>query len=161
MSAHPHGAHDNHTHDASHTHAKEARDGCVVSLHYTGTLTDGSVFDSSTDREPLRFTLGSRQVVPGFEAAVAGMKVGEKKTFTVSKDQAYPYNKEMVITMPRSQAPPGMELEQGMTLALRSPTGEVIPALIKHLDADNITLDLNPAVAGKDLTFAVEVVKIE
>lgn len=138
-----------------------ATDGKKVSLQYTGTLADGSVFDTSDGREPLTFTLGSRQVIPGFEAAVAGMRVGEKKTFTVPKDQAYPHHAEMVITMPRSQAPPDMQLSQGMTLALKSPAGEVIPAVVVELDAENVTLDLNPAVAGKDLTFTVEVTAIE
>lgn len=138
-----------------------ATDGKKVSLHYTGTLADGSVFDSSEGREPLTFTLGAHQVIPGFESAVAGMRVGEKKTFTVPKDQAYPHHAEMVITMPRSQAPAEMELKEGMTLALKSPEGRVIPATLVKLDDENVTLDLNPAVAGKDLTFSVEVVKIE
>jgi peptidylprolyl isomerase len=138
-----------------------ATDGKKVSLHYTGTLADGSVFDSSDGREPLTFTLGARQVIPGFESAVAGMHVGQKKTFTVPKDQAYPHHAEMVITMPRTQVPPDMTLEQGMTLALKSPAGEVIPAVVVKLDDENVTLDLNPAVAGKDLTFTVEVVTIE
>ena len=142
-------------------HVLVAIDGKKVSLHYTGTLVDGSVFDSSEGREPLTFTLGSRQVIAGFESAVAGMHVGQTKTFTVPKDQAYPHHAEMVITMPRNQVPPDMELADGMTLALKSPAGEVIPAVVVKLDAENVTLDLNPAVAGKDLTFTVEVVKIE
>lgn len=137
------------------------KEGSVVTLHYTGKLADGTVFDSSEGKQPLTFTVGSKQVIPGFEKGVLGMSAGEKKTVQVPKEDAYEYHAELVQTVPREAAPQGLELKEGMTLALRAPTGQVIPARVTKLTDENVTIDLNPPIAGKDLTFEIEIVKVE
>lgn len=137
------------------------RDGNTVTLHYTGTLTDGSVFDSSEGKEPLVVTLGQGMLIPGFEKALLGMKVGEKKTFTVPKEEAYEYHDELIVKMPRGSAPKDLELQVGALLVLRAPNGQRVPGKVIALDEHIITVDMNVPVAGKDLTFSVEIVKVE
>ena len=136
-------------------------DGSTVTLHYTGKLTDGTVFDSSVGRDPLVVKVGAHQVIPGFEKGLIGMAVGEKKTIHVSKEDGYQYHKELVQTVPREAAPKEMKLEEGITLALRAPTGQVIPARLTKVTDTELTLDLNSPLAGKELVFDVEVVKVE
>ena len=138
-----------------------AKDGSTVALHYKGTLADGAVFDHSEGREPLSFVVGEGQVIPGFENAVRGMKMGEKKTFTVKKGEGYEYHAELVQTISRDAAPKELALTEGMSLALRAPNGQVVPARITKLTEKDITLDLNSPLAGKELTFAIEIVKVE
>ena len=137
------------------------KDASVVTLHYTGKLDDGTVFDSSKGKEPLTFTIGKQQVIPGFEKPLLGMEAGEKKSFTVSKEDGYQHHPELIQIVPRGSAPPNMELKEGMILALRAPTGQVVPAKITKLTDTEITLDLNSPLAGKELTFEVEIVKVE
>jgi FKBP-type peptidyl-prolyl cis-trans isomerase 2 len=137
------------------------KEGSVVTLHYTGKLEDGTVFDSSEGKDPLTFTVGGKQVIPGFEKGVIGMQKGEKKTIHVVKEDAYEYHAELVQTVPRAAAPKELELQEGMTLALRAPTGQVIPARVTKLTEENITIDLNPPIAGKDLTFDIEIVQVD
>ncbi len=132
----------------------------AVSLHYTGTLADGSVFDSSVGGEPMTVTLGEGSLIPGFEQAVVGMHVGEKKTFTVKAADAYPYDDNLVMTMPREAAPKDMELAVGMTLLLQGPGGQRLQARVTDLSDKGMTLDANPPVAGKDLTFAIELLSV-
>jgi FKBP-type peptidyl-prolyl cis-trans isomerase 2 len=135
--------------------------GSKVTLHYTGTLADGTVFDSSVGHDPLTFTVGEQQVIPGFENGMLGLTVGDKKKIHVSKEDGYQYHSELIQTIPRSAAPPELQLKEGMTIALRAPTGQVIPAVVtKFTDAD-ITIDMNPPLAGKELTFEVEILKVE
>jgi FKBP-type peptidyl-prolyl cis-trans isomerase 2 len=138
-----------------------AKSGDKVRIHYTGTLSDGSVFDSSEGREPLEFTLGSGQVIPGFDAGVTGMSVGEKKTVEIPCDQAYgPSHSEAIQDVPREQIPAEIPLEVGMQLQMQAPTGQVVPVTVVKITEEAVTLDANHALAGKDLTFALELVEI-
>jgi peptidylprolyl isomerase len=133
----------------------------VVKVHYTGTLANGEVFDSSEGREPLEVTMGEGQLIIGFENALMGMAVKEKKTFTLAPDDAYGQrDTNAVHRFPRSQIPPDMEIEVGQVLALSSPQGQQVPAKVVELTDDQVILDLNHPLAGESLTFAIEVVGI-
>ena len=138
-----------------------AKSGDTVRIHYTGTLSDGSVFDSSEGREPLEFTLGSGQVIPGFDNGVTGMSVGEKKTIEIPSDEAYgPVHEEARQDVPRAQIPAEIPLEIGIQLQMQSPTGQVVPVTVVAITEEAVTLDANHPLAGKDLTFALELVSI-
>jgi len=139
----------------------QAKPGDTVHFHYTGTLADGSVFDSSQGREPLSFTLGSGQIIPGLDAAIAGMAVGEAKTVTIPADQAYgAHNPANVQSIPRDQIPPNIPTEPGTQLQMQTPDGQAIPVRVAAADAQTVTLDANHPLAGQDLTFAVEIVAL-
>ncbi|MDV4145782.1 MULTISPECIES: FKBP-type peptidyl-prolyl cis-trans isomerase [Shimia] len=138
-----------------------AKSGDTVRIHYTGTLSDGSVFDSSEGRDPLEFTLGSGQVIPGFDTGVTGMEVGEKKTIEIPSDEAYgPVHEEARQDVPRAQIPDEIPLEVGIQLQMQSPTGQVVPVTVVAITDEAVTLDANHPLAGKDLTFALELVSI-
>lgn len=129
--------------------------GDLVRVHYRGTLTDGTVFDSSEGREPLEFTLGEGMVIPGFETAVTGMEVGSSVIRTIPADEAYgPMREEMVINIPKDQFPADMPLELGQELQLQGPGG-VLVAQIVGIEEDEIMLDANHPLAGEDLTFSI------
>lgn len=138
-----------------------AKAGDTVHFHYTGTLADGSVFDSSEGRDPLSFTLGSGQIIPGLDAAIAGMSVGETKTVTIPAAEAYgepdPRNRQAV---PRDQVPAHVPTEVGTQLQMQAPDGRAIPVVIVEANDAEIVLDANHPLAGKDLTFAVEIVAV-
>ncbi|MFZ3033446.1 MAG: peptidylprolyl isomerase [Parvibaculum sp.] len=135
--------------------------GDTVKVHYTGTLGDGTVFDSSQGREPLGFTVGSGQVIPGFDSAVADMNVGESKTFTIPCAEAYgEHDPRMVQDVPRSEMPPEMELTVGMRLSARGPDGREIALVVNELTDEVVKLDANHPLAGQDLTFAIELVSV-
>ncbi|GAB4259052.1 MAG: peptidylprolyl isomerase [Pararhodobacter sp.] len=139
----------------------QAQAGNTVHFHYTGTLSDGTVFDSSQGREPLSFTLGSGQIIPGLDAAIAGMSAGEKKTVTIPADQAYgPHNPQNVQQIPRAQIPDHIPTEPGTTLQMQTPQGQAIPVVVTAADDETVTLDANHPLAGRDLTFAVEIVAV-
>lgn len=139
----------------------EVKSGDTVSIHYTGTLDDGSTFDSSAGRDPLQFTVGSGQVIPGFDTAVTGMTVGEKKTVTIPSDQAYgPAHPEAIQAIPRENIPDEIPLEIGLQLQAQSPQGQPIPVTVTEITETEVTLDANHRLAGKDLTFALELVQI-
>lgn len=139
----------------------QAKQGDTVKIHYTGTLKDGTVFDSSEGRDPLAFTIGSGQVIPGFDEAVSGMKVDEKKNVTIPADKAYgARNEEMVINAPRDQVPADINPEVGQKLQMQGPDEQLIVVEITEVNEDSITLDANPPLAGKDLTFDIELVRI-
>jgi len=139
----------------------QAKNGDTVNINYTGTLNDGTVFDSSEGRDPLSFTLGSGQVIPGFEEAVMGMEVGESKNVQIPADKAYgPRNEELVIEAPRDQVPPDINPEVGMQLQMGGPDGQVVVVEIIEVTGENIKLDANPPLAGQDLNFAIELVGI-
>jgi peptidylprolyl isomerase len=142
--------------------AAVARNGDTVQVHYTGKLADGTVFDSSVGREPLEFTLGAGQVIPGFEKAVLGMKVGEKKTVTIPADEAYgPRRDELAAEVPREKLPSGTTPAVGQQLLMREPDGSEIVVTITEISDDTVTIDANHPLAGKDLTFEIELVKIK
>lgn len=141
--------------------ADEAKKGDTVKVHYTGKLDDGTVFDSSEGREPLEFTLGEQQVIPGFEEAVEGMKVGDSKTTTIPSDQAYgPYNDEMVLQVDRSRLPAGAAPQVGDEMQVRTPDGTVIPVVIVDVAENAVTIDANHPLAGQNLTFDLDLVEI-
>jgi peptidylprolyl isomerase len=142
--------------------ASEARNGDAVQVHYTGKLADGTVFDSSVGREPLEFTLGAGQMIPGFEKAVFGMKVGEKKTVTIPADEAYgPYRDDLVVEISREKLPSDMTPEVGQQLVMRQPDGTEIVVVITAVSDETVTIDANHPLAGKELTFEIELVKIK
>ncbi|MGR3637617.1 MAG: FKBP-type peptidyl-prolyl cis-trans isomerase [Shimia sp.] len=138
-----------------------AKSGDTVRIHYTGTLSDGSVFDSSEGRDPLEFTLGSGQVIPGFDNAVDGMSVGDKKVAEIPADQAYgPRQDDAMQDVPREQIPAEIPLEVGLQLQMQAPTGQVVPVTVVEITDETVKLDANHMLAGKDLTFAIELVSI-
>ncbi|WP_212524777.1 peptidylprolyl isomerase [Actibacterium sp. MT2.3-13A] len=139
----------------------QVKSGDTVRIHYTGTLTDGTVFDSSEGREPLEFTVGSGQIIPGLDKALPGMAVGEKKTVVAVADEAYGQpdpNARQAI--PRDQIPADIPLEVGLMLEMRTPQGQSMPVTVAELTDDSVTLDANHRLAGHDLTFAIELVEI-
>lgn len=139
----------------------QAKKGDTVKVHYTGKLKDGTVFDSSQGREPLQFTIGSGQVIPGFEEAVTGMAPQESKTADIPADQAYgARHEEMVMEVPREQVPPDIQPEVGQRLQVGMQGGQPIVVTITEVGETNITLDANPPLAGKDLIFDIELVEI-
>ncbi len=138
-----------------------AQSGDSVKIHYTGTLEDGTTFDSSEGRDPLQFTLGSGQVIVGFDEAVSGMEIGEKKTVNIPADKAYGQrNEEMIITAPRDQVPKDINPEVGQQLQMAGPDNQPIVVQITEVTDEHIILDANPPLAGKDLTFDIELVAI-
>ena len=139
-----------------------AQDGNTVKVHYTGTLEDGSVFDTSVGKEPLEFTLGEGRVITGFENAVRGMKVGQSKTVSIPVDEAYGQHRDdLVLVVERSQLPEDREPEVGQQLYMQQPNGSTITVIIIELSETTATLDANHPLAGKDLTFEIELVEIK
>jgi peptidylprolyl isomerase len=141
----------------------KVKSGDKIKVHYKGTLTEGGeMFDSSEGRDPLEFTVGAGMVIPGFDNGVVDMEIGEKRTINIPVDQAYgPKNEQNVIDVDRAQLPPEMkELEAGMMLQMMTPDGQPIPVTIVSYTDDKVKLDANHALAGKDLTFDLELVSI-
>ncbi|OGQ87483.1 MAG: peptidylprolyl isomerase [Deltaproteobacteria bacterium RIFOXYD12_FULL_56_24] len=139
----------------------QAKKGDSVKIHYTGTLEDGTVFDSSAGRDPLAFTLGGGQVIVGFDEAVLGMSIGDKKKVTIPAHKAYgEKNEEMIIEVPLAQVPPDLEPEVGQKLQMGGPNGELVVVTVVEVNEAVVVLDANPPLAGKDLTFALELVAI-
>ena len=135
--------------------------GNTVSVHYTGTLNDGTQFDSSREREPLSFLVGDGQVIPGFESAVLGMQEGETKTITILAENAYgPKNDQAVQVVERSRFPNGFEGNVGESVTGQTGEGQAFRATIVSVEENTVTLDFNHPLAGQDLTFEVELVSI-
>lgn len=139
----------------------EVKPGDTVHIHYTGTLTDGTVFDSSDGRDPLTFEVGSGQIIPGLDAALPGMTVGDKKSVEVPADQAYgamdPNARQQV---PREGIPADIPLDPGVQLQVQTENGQVLPVTVLEVNDEYVTLDANHALAGKDLKFDIELVAI-
>ncbi len=143
------------------TFMEQVKDGDVVKVHYTGKLTNGEQFDSSTGREPLEFTVGAGQMIKGFDAAMPGMKVGEKKTINILPEDAYGVKDEQaIIEFPKENIPKEMKPEVGMQLQLRNENGQPFPVTIAEIKDDVIVLDANHSLAGKELVFDIELVEI-
>lgn len=137
-----------------------AKPGDTVRVHYTGKLDDGQVFDSSDGRQPLEFQLGSGQVIAGFEQAVTGMEPGESRSITIPSDQAYgPHREENIVSVPRQQFPDDIEPAVGQQLQM-SQGGQVHRVTVTDVGEENISLDANHPLAGKDLTFDLKLVEI-
>jgi FKBP-type peptidyl-prolyl cis-trans isomerase 2 len=143
--------------------APQAKNGNIVQVDYTGKLADGTVFDSSVGSEPLEFKLGAGQVIPGFEKAVLGMKVGEKKTVTIPANEAYgPHRDEQVVELSREELPSDLTPQVGQQLVVNQQDGRQIIVVITNVSDNNtVTIDANHPLAGKDLTFEIELVKIQ
>lgn len=139
-----------------------AKSGDAVKVHYTGTLDDGSVFDSSAGREPLEFTLGEGMMIPGFEQAVLGMAIGEKKAkVNIPSAEAYGEPREdMIIEVPSSNVPEDLNPQVGQQLAVTRPDGQPMPVTVLEVREDAVLLDANHPLAGKDLNFEIELVSI-
>jgi len=136
---------------------RQAVKGDTVKVHYTGTLSDGTVFDSSREREALNVTLGSGQLISGFEDALMGMTVGETKKLKIVSGQAYgPRREDLVIRVEKEQFPPHIEPQEGLMLNLKGPQEEQIQAVITEISEESVTLDANHPLAGEDLTFDIE-----
>ena len=140
----------------------QAKNGDTVQIHYTGRLDDGTVFDSSEDREPLEFTLGENQVIPGFESAVEGMEEGESKTTEIPSEEAYgDHRDDLVVDVPKDRLPDGMDPDVGERLQMQSPDGHTFNATVVGTDQSSLKMDANHPLAGKDLTFDIELVNID
>lgn len=138
-----------------------ANKGNSVKVHYTGKLEDGTVFDSSANREPLQFTLGDGNMIKGFDTAVHGMAVGDEKSVTIPCEEAYGEKREdMMLDIPLEQVPPHIKPEIGMELSLQNQAGQPVPVKVTNIDEEKITLDANHPLAGKDLIFDITLVEI-
>jgi peptidylprolyl isomerase len=140
---------------------QQVKTGDKVKVHYTGTLDDGSVFDSSVGRDPLEFEIGSGQVIRGFEEAVTGMKIGEKKTVLIPAENAYGQSQaDLIMEVPLEQVPADLKPEIGMRLEVGGADGQVLRVTVAEITDKVVILDANPPLAGQDLTFALELVSV-
>lgn len=140
----------------------QAKSGDTVKIHYTGTLNDGSQFDSSAGRDPLEFVLGSGQVIPGFDNAVEGMAVGDSKNVQIAPEDAYgPRHEQLIQEVPKTALPEDMTPEVGMGLQSQTPDGQVMQLTVTEVSEATITVDANHPLAGETLTFDIELVAIQ
>lgn len=140
---------------------RAAVNGDFVRVHYTGTLSDGSQFDSSEGRDPLEFTLGAGQMIPGFEDAVRGMKVGEKKTVAIPASEAYgERNEDLVVQVSFEDSPELVGIEVGQQIRMSTPGGQTFPATVTEVTSEGATVDANHRLAGEDLSFEIRLVEI-
>lgn len=138
-----------------------AQDGDIVQVHYTGTLDDGSQFDSSSGKDPLEFTIGAGQMIPGFEDAVRGMKKGEVKTVTIPAADAYgEKSQEMIFSYLKEDLPEGMDPKVGDQLVMSQSSGGIMPVTVIEITDTTIVIDANHQLAGEDLTFAIELIEL-
>lgn len=136
------------------------KSGDTISVNYTGKFENGDVFDTSEDRDPLVFTVGTGQLISGFDEAVVGMKAGDKKTITIVPEDGYgEHREELVIDMPASNIPPDMELAAGMQVQLVDQSGNPVPAVVHEIGADVVKMDVNHPLAGKTLVFDIEIME--
>ena len=141
---------------------RKAQAGDTVAVHYRGTLDSGELFDSSEGGDPLKFRIGDEQVIPGFEQAVVGMEVGDKKTERIPADNAYgPHRTELVLSTDRSAIPDDVTLEEGDIVEVMFSNGQRAPVRVMRVSDEGVELDANHPLAGQDLTFELELVAIE
>jgi peptidylprolyl isomerase len=135
--------------------------GDTVRIHYTGRLDDGKVFDSSVGRQPLEFKLGSGQVIGGFDSAITGMEAGQEKAVTIPAADAYgPHREELLLRVPRSDLPDGFDPQVGRQIQVSTPDGQTIQATVARADEEGLLLDVNHPLAGRDLTFDIQLVSV-
>ena len=140
---------------------QQAKKGDKVKVHYHGRLIDGTTFDSSQDRQPLEFEVGSGMVIKGFDDGITGMKVGDKKTINIPAENAYgEKNAEMIIEYPKAQFPEHIELQVGTPLVMSSASGQQFQVKIIEIKDDVVVLDANHPLAGEELIFDLELVEI-
>lgn len=139
----------------------QAKQGSTVKVHYTGKLTNEQVFDSSREREPLEFTVGAGQMIPGFDTAVDGMAIGDNKQVTIAAEEAYgPRNEDAVFKLPKTQLPEDLEPQVGMQLQASREDGQTQALLIVGIEETEVVLDANHPLAGEDLIFDIELVSV-
>ncbi len=139
----------------------QAKQGDTVRINYTGRLADGTVFDTSLSRHPLQFTLGKGQLIAGFEQAVLGMNAGEKKTVVIPAEEAYgPHRAEHVVAMERKNLPAHVNPQVGQRLEITQADNQTVLVTVTDISETSITLDANHPLAGKALTFDVELINI-
>jgi peptidylprolyl isomerase len=139
----------------------QAGTGDTVRVHYTGTLDDGTVFDTSSGREPLEFTIGSGQVIPGFDRVVDGMNPGDAETVKIPAEEAYgPHREEMMLEVDRAQVPAELNPQVGERLEIKQQNGQSVPVTVTAVTETLVTLDGNHPLAGQALTFEIELVEI-
>ena len=140
----------------------QVKAGDTVRIHYTGTLTTGETFDSPEGRDPLEFVVGSGQIIPGLDKAIPGMEVGDKKTVEVPCVEAYGESDPNARqSIPRGQIPENIPVDPGTQLQMQAPSGQVIPVVVVSANDEEVVLDANHPLAGKDLTFAIELVGLD
>ena len=139
-----------------------AQRGNLVSVNYTGKLTDGSIFDTSEGREPIQFTIGGNQVIPAFESSVIGKPEGFKTTISINAENAYgQVRPELIVKVPINSVPQGVSVGQVLyAVDPNQPQGQQIACSVIEVNSDHVVIDANHPLAGKDLTFDIELVKI-
>ena len=136
----------------------KVKSGDSVKVHYTGKLDDGTVFDTSENKEPLAFTAGQGMVIKGFDSAVIGMEVGESKTIKIPSDKAYgPHKAEMVMVVDRKEVPENLNPQVGQMLQVRQKDGQAFAVKVTEVTEASLTIDANHPLAGKDLTFDISI----
>ena len=139
----------------------EAKKGDTVKVHFTGKLSDGTVFDTSDGKDPIQFTLGSGQVIEGFDEGVTGMQVGESKTINIPQEKGYGERRdELMLEVERKHLPDNIDPEHGERLEMEDPNGRKIRVTVTDKTDEKLVLDANPPLAGQDLTFDIELVEI-
>jgi FKBP-type peptidyl-prolyl cis-trans isomerase 2 len=147
--------------DFKKTIMQQAQNGDKVKVHYHGTLRNGEIFDSSNGKEPLEFTVGSGQVIKGFDEGVKGMQVGDKKKVEINVEDAYgDKSQDMIIEFPKAQFPPDMNPEIGQQLMMSNGSGQSFPVTVTEVREESVVLDANHPLAGQDLIFDIELVEI-
>jgi peptidylprolyl isomerase len=142
--------------------SQTAQKGNTVSVEYTGKLENGDIFDTSIGKDPLSFTMGASQVIPGFDNALMDMAVGDSKTVNIPPEEAYGERKDdLFVSMPLASVPPDMDLKPEMMVHLTDKSGNPVPATVISIEGENVNLDVNHPMAGKTLIFEIELVKIE
>ncbi len=140
----------------------KAKNGRIVKVHYVGKLEDGTIFDSSKDRDPIQFEIGKNTVIPGFEEGIIGMEVGEKKEIVLTPEKAYgPYRKEFVTVVERKHFKDPQNLKIGQQVKVQLPDNQFAYFVITNIADDKVTLDGNHPLAGKNLIFEVELISVE
>jgi FKBP-type peptidyl-prolyl cis-trans isomerase SlpA len=140
----------------------QVKENNTVKVNYTGKLADGQVFDSSEGKEPIEFTLGQGQLIPGFEKGLIDMKLNEKKTITIAKEEAYgEVNKDLIQEVKKTELPQDMAPEVGMGLVSKSPDGQEMNLMVVEVREESIVIDGNHPLAGKELIFDLEVLEIK
>ena len=141
---------------------KEAQVGDLVSVHYTGKLKNGEVFDSSKDRDPLEFTLGNKELLAGFEDGVVGMKPGEAKSVTLEPDNAFGHRREdLLLELPKEEFPQNITPSVGLQLRLSNASGSEMTVVVTEVGEETVTLDGNHPLSGQTVTFDIELVEIK
>ena len=139
----------------------QANDGSNVKVHYTGKLEDGTVFDSSKDREPFEFKIGAGNVIPGFETGIIGMETGETKTITIPADEAYgAHRKDLIIDVNKKEFPQNIDPEVGQQLQMQQPDGSMVNLVVTKIVEEIVTLDANHPLAGQTLVFEIELLEV-